>query len=220
MKATGVSAPLVQAIEFAWSEIQSNNDLVPDVVVTLGSGIVRQGLKLGHFAANVWTHGNDDSIHELFVGAEGLNRGAKSLMGTLLHEAAHAWAEANKIQDTSRQGRYHNNKFRMIAETFGLKLVHDDSLGWSGTELPDETAAVYEDAILALDLALTAYRKGPKMVQLPTGTTPVPVSPTGRTSNNNGLSARCGCGRRIRVSQTVLEMGAIVCGNCGQPFTA
>ena len=224
MKATPIATPLVEAIENAWSAIQTNHDDVPDVVVTLGSGIVRQGLKFGHFAANSWTKGGEgeEKIHELFVGGEGLSRGARSLMGTLIHEAAHAWAEANGIKDCSRQGRYHNDKFRLIAETFGLKLTHSAELGWSTTELPDETANEYGDAIFALDLAISAHRDMPKMVQV-TGTsgtrgTTVTVPTAGRTSNNNGVVVVCGCNRKLRVSRTVLAMGAISCGVCGEEF--
>lgn len=222
MKATAIATPLVQAIEGAWSAIQANHDDVPDVVVTLGSGIVRAGLKYGHFAASAWEKGgSEERIHELFVGGEGLSRGARSLMGTLLHEAAHAWAEANEIKDTSRQGRYHNDKFRLIGETFGLKLEHSTSLGWSTTELPDETAAEYEEAIFALDMALTAHRHMPKLVSLPTTPTTggtVALPPKTTTNHNNGIVARCGCGRRIRISLSVFEMGAITCSVCGEDF--
>lgn len=220
MKETSITTPLVSAIELAWSAIQAEHDDVPDVVITLGSGLVRQGMKLGHFAANVWTHGDKD-VHELFVGGEGLARGAAPLMATLIHEAAHAWAEANGIKDTSRQGRYHNDKFRLIGETFGLKLQKSESLGWSASEITEDAAKLYEDVILALDLALTAYRKGPRLVQLPTtgtGTVKLPNTTSGRTSSNNGVSAHCACGRRIRVSQTVLDMGDITCSVCGEAF--
>jgi hypothetical protein len=214
-----VSTPLVTAIEFAWSSIQENHESVPDVVVTLGSGLVRQGMKLGHFAANVWTRGESD-VHELFVGGEGLARGAEAVMATLLHEASHAWAEANEIKDTSRQGRYHNDKFRMIGETFGLKLQKDSVLGWSASEMSDEARELYSEAIFTLDLALTAYRKLPKLVQVnPTGTpTGTGTTPTTGPASNNGVSAKCGCGRRIRVSHTTYGMGDILCGICGEAF--
>jgi hypothetical protein len=225
MKATAIATPLVAAIEGAWSAIQANHEDVPDVVVTLGSGLVRAGLKFGHFAANSWTKPGDDDkaekVHELFVGGEGLARGERALMGTLIHEAAHAWAEANEIKDTSRQGRYHNDKFRLIAETFGLKLTHDPSLGWSTTELPDETAAEYEEAIFNLGMALTAHRQMPSLVAVPTtttgGTVSVPRNP-GRASSNNGVVLHCKCNRRIRLSLKALEMGAITCNVCGEEF--
>lgn len=221
MKATAIATPLVAAIEGAWSAIQANHEDVPDVVVTLGSGLVRQGLKFGHFQASSWTrNGEDGKVHELFIGAEGLERGARATMGTLIHEAAHAWAEANEIKDTSRQGRYHNDKFRLIAETFGLKLTHSTQLGWSTTELPDETAAEYEEAIFNLDLAITAHREMPVMVTTTTtpGTTGTATVRTGRASSNNGVVVVCGCNRRIRLSLKVLEMGGITCNVCGGEF--
>jgi hypothetical protein len=225
MKAQTVSVPLVQAVENAWSAIQSVNEDVPDVVVTLGAGLVSRGLKLGHFAANVWTHGDDD-VHELFVGAEGLQRGAQALMGTLIHEAAHALCEARGIKDTSRQGRYHNGNFKAVAEEMGIVVEHDDSLGWSSTTMPDETAALYETEIMDLDASITAYRKGFEFMLTPgptgttgTGTVRIPKVAPGRKSNNNGVSASCDCGRKIRISQTVLDMGGITCNVCGAEFT-
>lgn len=220
MKASPVATPLVAAIENAWSAIQANHEDVPDVVVTLGSGIVRAGLKYGHFAVSAWEKGgSEERIHELFVGGEGLARGARALMGTLIHEAAHAWAEANKIQDTSRQGRYHNDKFRLIGETFGLKLSKDPSLGWSNTELPDETATEYEAAIFELDMALTAHRHMPKLVQVPTAGTPIvgPGSRGRRAGTNNGLVVKCDC-RQFRISVSAFEAGSITCNACGKEF--
>lgn len=224
MKTATVSVPLVQAVENAWSAIQTINPDVPDVVVTLGAGLVSRGLKLGHFAANVWTHGDDD-VHELFVGAEGLQRGAQALMGTLIHEAAHALCEARGIKDTSRQGRYHNHNFKSIAEEMGIVVEHSDSLGWSSTTMPDETAALYETAIMDLDASITAYRKGFEFLLTPgtsgttaTGTVRVPRVAAGRKSNNNGVSVSCSCGRKIRISQKVLDLGGITCNVCGDEF--
>jgi hypothetical protein len=40
----------------------------------------------------------------------------------------------------------------------------------------------------------------------------------GRASNNNGVTARCECGRRIRVAESVLSAGPITCGICGTDF--
>jgi hypothetical protein len=216
---------IVKAVENAWNAIQANNADVPNVVVTFGAGIMARGLKLGHFAANVWTRGDDD-VHELFIGAEGLARGAAAVMGTLLHEAAHAAAEARGIKDTSRQGRYHNTNFKGIAEAMGIIVEHSKELGWSTTTITDETQAVYEEAILELDASISAYRKGWDLFAPTTGTTGVTGGTiktpagrtTGRTSSNNGLSLQCSCGRKIRVSRTVAEMGGITCNVCGDDF--
>ena len=43
-----------------------------------------------------------DKLPEVFVGDEGLARGPADVLGTLLHEAAHALADVRGIKDTSR----------------------------------------------------------------------------------------------------------------------
>lgn len=222
MKAQTVASPLVLAVENAWAHIQERHNDVPDVVVTLGSGIMAKGLKLGHFAPDAWAKGGEDArIHELFVGGEGLMLGAQHVMGTLLHEAAHAAAEARGIKDCSRNGRYHNSNFKAIAEELHIEVHHDKDLGWSTTTLPEDTADMYEGAIFELDMAITAYRAG---AVISTGTTAgaqptaQPIRKGGRASSNNGVSLTCNCGRRIRVSNTVAEMGGITCNLCGGEF--
>lgn len=207
MSGATVTAPLVAAIEAAWTAIQTTHEDVPEVVVTIGSGSSAKGLRLGHFAADRWVRG-EDAVHELFVGGEGLARGGADVMGTLLHEAAHAAAQARGVQDTSRQGRYHNQKFKAIAESFGLVIEHDAKIGWSVTALPAGAAAHYAATISSLDAAITAHRRAE-----------LHGAEGGRKSNNNGAAAVCSCGRKIRASLAVLDAGPIVCGLCGDEFT-
>lgn len=135
-------------------------------------------------------------------------RGAREALGTLLHEGAHGVASVRKIQDTSRQGRFHNGRFRALAEELGLDVAKTGSLGWSATTVPDATAAAYRGELRRLDAALVAYR------HVEGG------GRGGRTSNNNGVAARCECGRRIRVAESVLSAGPITCGLCGSDFAA
>lgn len=201
-----VSARLVAAIEATWAAIQERHPEVPEVVVTLASGRTVKGLNLGHFAPERWVRG-EDVVHELFIGGEGLARGGVGVLGTLLHEAAHGAANTRGVQDTSRQGRYHNTRFREIAESFGLTIEFDRSIGWSVTSVPVETAEQYAGAVAQLVDAITAYRRAE-------------VSPGdgGRKTNNNGRAAVCSCGRKIRASITVLDAGPILCGLCGEEF--
>lgn len=230
MSKQSVSVPLVQAVENAWHAIQEINPDVPDVVITMGAGITARGLKLGHFAASTWTTGEDGQpIHELFVGAEGLARGAQAVMGTLLHEATHAMAENLGVKDTSRGGRYHNRKFQDLATKLGIEVEHSTELGWSTTTMPDSTAKVYETAIMDLDASITAHRFGWELFAPvaggngTTGTSGTVKAPLakGRKSSNNGLSLTCGCAepRKIRVSLSTAELGDITCGVCGEAFT-
>jgi hypothetical protein len=204
-----ISPRLVTALDRTWAAIQARHPDVPAVVIALGSGSGTPGhLKLGHFAPDRWQRA-DSRLPELFIGGEGLQRGARDVLGTLLHEAAHGVAGAREIQDTSRQGRFHNARYRALAEELGLVVAKTGNIGWSDTTVPDATAALYRAEVRRLDEALVAYRRA----ELGNGR-------GGRPNNNNGVAARCECGRRIRVAESVLEAGPITCGLCGTDFEA
>jgi hypothetical protein len=204
-----VTGPLVVAIERTWAAIQERHPDVPDVVLTLGNGSARPGqLTLGHFHDGKWATG-ETRMPELFVGGEGLARGPRAVLGTLLHEATHGVAATRSIKDTSRQGRYHNTRFRDLATELGIRVERDPRIGWSITTVPDTTAQHYGDQIAALDTAIKAHRLAD-------------VHGAGRTTSNNGLVAICECEppRKIRLSRTAYDAGAITCGACEADFTA
>jgi hypothetical protein len=94
---------------------------------------------LGHFAAERWQLAGAKEgayVHEVLIGGEGLERGPRDVLATLLHEGAHAIAAVRGIEDTSRQGHYHNASFKRIAEEVGLDVERDTTIGWSLTVLP------------------------------------------------------------------------------------
>jgi hypothetical protein len=205
-----VTGPLVTAIERTWAAIQARHPDVPDVVLTLGNGSTRPGqLTLGHFHAGKWARDDEARLAELFLGGEGLARGPDAVLGTLLHEATHGVAATRGVKDTSRQGRYHNTRFRDLATELGIAVDRDPSIGWSLTTVPDTTAETYADEITALGAALTAHRLAD-------------VHGAARTTSNNGLVATCACNppRKIRLSRTAYETGSVLCGVCEDDFTA
>lgn len=209
-EAPPASAPLVAALEASWAAIRARHPEVPAVVVVVGAGsggAAAGGMKLGHFAAMRWRHGEQD-VPEVFIGGEGLARGPLDVLGTLLHEAAHALAHAREVKDTSRQGRYHNRKYAALAKEVGLDVAEVPVIGWSGTTVRTDTASGYRVEVDALAAALTLWRH--RELERPRG---------GRTSSNNPLPCTCDCGRRIRVAQATLDDGPILCGLCGEPFT-
>lgn len=201
------SATLVEAVGTTWEAIREQHPDVPDVVITVGPGAERGGLRLGHFAAGAWQAG-DALASELFIGGEGLAKGPRDLLVTLLHEAAHGIAHAREIKDTSRQGRYHNSRFRELAGEVGLTVTKDAKLGWSASQLAEGTDVTYAAQITALGAVLTAHRR---QFGNAAGDT---------KKSNNGVAARCGCGRKIRVSRSTYDAGPILCGLCEDPFTA
>ena len=76
------------------------------------------------------------------ISGEGLRRTPHEVLGTLLHEAAHALAYERGIKDTSRQGRYHNKPFKTCAEQLGLTVEHDDRFGWSAATITHATSCL------------------------------------------------------------------------------
>lgn len=201
-----ISTPMIAALENAWADIRARHTEIPTVVVVLGAGSIgaaRGALKLGHFAAMRWQREEGEQLAEIFVGGEGLRRGPGEVLATLLHEAAHSLAHARGIKDTSRQGRYHNTKFKTLAEELGIEVTKDPRIGWSPTTLPEATRSQYAATIAALGEALRLYRA---------------VEVTGAEKKPAPPACVCDCGRRIRVAPSVLAAGPITCGVCDTDF--
>lgn len=204
------ASALVATLERAWAAIVARHPEVPHVVVVVaaGSGGGRSELKLGHFAAARW-EANGGQLPELLVGGEGLRLGPHEVLGTLLHEAAHGLGLARSIKSTSRGGRYHNKKYKALAEELGLDAAQTGSIGWSATSLRTATADSYAGVLADIERALVLWRRSE------------PRHP-GRDRGRTSLLA-CGCScesrRRIRVAPTTLALGPILCAVCRSPFT-
>ena len=200
----GTASLLVATLEHTWQTIRTRHPELPQAVLVVASGAEGKRLNLGHFAPHRWQVNGTDR-HEVLVGGEGLQRGPLEVLGTLLHEAAHGLAQARDVQDTSRQGRYHNRRYATLARELGLNVASVQPIGWSATTVPDTTAAAYAGQLQELQAALVLWRRHEHR------------SGTGPRSRNH-LAASCGCGRRIRVAKTTLVEAPILCGACAQPF--
>ena len=202
------SAALVGALESAWTAIRSRHPEIPAAVIIVGSGSgsgKNTQLKWGHYANLRWQLG-DTQLPEVLVSGEGLRRSPAEALTTLLHEAAHALADRRGIQDTSRQGRWHNRHFANLAAELGLVPTKDPRIGWSPCTLRSDTATVYASILDELGAAMRAYRH------------PEEQATRTRTNNNNGLALTCDCPRKIRVSEKTAAEGPILCGVCDAPF--
>jgi hypothetical protein len=200
----GAASLLVAALEHAWQTIRSRHPEVPEAVLVVASGAEGKRLNLGHFAPHRWQVNGADR-HEVLVGGEGLQRGPLEVLGTLLHEAAHGLAQARGIQDTSRQGRYHNRRYATLAHELGLEVASVQPIGWSATTVPVPTADAYAGQLEDLAAALVLWRRHD-----------YPIGAGARSRNL--LAATCGCGRRIRVAKATLAEAPILCSLCIQPF--
>lgn len=114
---------------------------LPDVTIT----IQRSLRSYGHFSIDkVWQTSDGVAQHEINISADYLRREKYNLCATLLHEMCHLYAKQNNIEDTSRQGRYHNKYFRKIAEERDLQIDLAEGIGWSVTS-PTEKLKAFVD---------------------------------------------------------------------------
>lgn len=196
---------VVRVLEDIWAMIRARHGQVPPVVIIIASGTERKQAVWGYHAPGRWVTGNEQRA-EIMISGEGLRREPADVLGVLLHEAAHALAAARSIKDTSRQGRYHNTKYKVLAEELGLAAESHPAIGWSLTTVPGPTIEAYKDQLVALQDAMTLWR---------TDETQIPTT----RRNSNLIAAICPCGRSIRAAASTLAEAPIVCTACGDPFT-
>jgi hypothetical protein len=198
---------ILKVLEDIWLEIRRWHPEIPPAVIIIASGTDGKQTRLGHHAPGRWNVAGQQYA-EVMISGEGLRRTPDEVLGTLLHEAAHALAHERGIKDTSRQGRYHNKHFKTCAEQLGLAVEHDDRFGWSAAKITSATEFAYARQLRDLAQAMTLWRHG----ETTTG-------PTTRR-NTNLIAAACPCGRSIRVAASTLAEAPITCRACDQDFQA
>jgi hypothetical protein len=188
-------------------EIRRWHPDIPPAVIIIASGTDGKQARYGHHAPGRWNAAGEQYA-EIMISGEGLRRTPADVLGTLLHEAAHALAHAHGIKDTSRQGRYHNKHFKTHAEELGLTVEHDDRNGWSASTITSVTHTAYARQLDALTQAMTLWRHGETI--------------NGATArrNTNLIAATCPCGRKIRIAASTLAEAPVVCLACGGKFQA
>lgn len=217
------ASELVAACEQAWTAIQDHHAEVPDVVIVLGSGVERGRLvKLGHWWGGRWI-ADGDVRGEVLLAGEALHLTPETVFEVLLHEAAHGLNAAQRIQDSSRGGRYHNVRFKATAEDLGLVVEQGRPYGWARTSLGPVARSRYDTEIARLGDAMRIARRVAADVRIGEST-----AEQGADSGKNGGTqprpepprpATCGCGRRMRMAPSVLAQGPVLCGVCGLEFS-
>ena len=81
-------------------------------------------------------------FYEINICADQLNRSIEEITGTLLHEMVHLYNLQIGVQDCSRGNTYHNKKFKEEAEKRGLIISFNKKIGWSVTQINDETKKI------------------------------------------------------------------------------
>ena len=246
MPADMTGSAVVTLMEQVWERIRQNHPELPAVIIVTGTGMIGPS-RWGHFRANGWmarAEGEDAAtdlaLGEMFMAGETMAKGARQVVQTMLHEAAHVLAQVRNLKDTSRQGRWHNGTFRKLAEEMGLEhkaaTAHTQH-GFSFVTLTEETEAKYADLLGELDREIRLVVDLPwflKGTEKPAGEQGEDESEGGEfihggrrkatttTPQSGNLKATCGCAEPniIRASRKVLDLEVIRCDECEELFTA
>lgn len=158
------STRIVTALNRGWTAIQSKHPEVPDVMITTGRKRHKsEASTRGSHCRDAWHHtAEDNALAEVWISGERLADGGAQVMQTLLHEAAHALAQARSLNDTSNKNRYHNKTFVKLAEELGLEgpdASAGTTLGYSNCTITEYTKSEYEHIIAELTEACRNYVK-------------------------------------------------------------
>jgi len=148
------------ALDAALTVIKSHNPNVPSALAVI---IAPKKGAHGYFLPNAWQDNggehNGSARHEIAMNPQSFDKGAEQVLTTLIHETAHALAHVTGVKDTSRQGRFHNNKFRTIADAMGLVTTDDDKIGTRTPGLQSWAKESYAGTLANLESVLVTFRK-------------------------------------------------------------
>ena len=175
----------------------------------------RHGGAYGFFAANRWRSGQGDKqiVHEISINPDYMNRTDKEWHSTLVHEMCHLYCRENNIKEVSRGGKYHNKRFKEVAEAHGLTCVPCGQYGWNTT--PGDNLVEYalnkgwNEILLGRNTLPPAMRTGA------TGTAqPGAATPGGKRPSSTRKVVCPVCGQSVRATKKV----NIICGVCMVPM--
>jgi hypothetical protein len=217
------ASAVVAACEAAWSDIQRHHPELPDAVVILGTGVERGRLvKLGHWWGGRWV-ADGKARAEVLLAGEALHLPPAQVFEVLLHESAHGLNAARGVKDTSRGGRYHNQRFKAAAEEVLLRIRAMPPYGLASTLLTPAALERYDDTIARLGEAMRIARQLERGIRVGAESGAEQQDGRGAAEENGKRSgpptAACGCGRKMRMAPSVLAAGPVVCGLCETGFS-
>lgn len=206
MKQTTKMSRAVSQLEHIYNSLNSDffEGELPTPIITVQS---KPGT-MGHCSvAKVWQR-KDDKTYELNIAAEVLNYAIEETLDTMLHEMVHLYCRKHEIKEVSRGGKYHNKRFKAIAEEHGLTCVPCGQYGWNTT--PGDNLVEY------------ALNKGWNEIMLGRNTLP-PAMRTGITGTAASGGTQPSSTRKLicpKCSQSVraTKKVNILCGDCLLPM--
>lgn len=122
---------------------------------------------------------------------------------TIAHEVAHFYNDMKGIKDTSKNGIYHNKKFKATAEKLLLKVDKDNKRGYAYTSPTDEFNNMLQNEFKPSKDAFKIFQE----IGLTSGKKPSRL-----------LLFMCSCGCKIRTARNEDKPLIAVCQYCNTEF--
>lgn len=152
---------LYRAFDF-FNERFADNKL-PKVIITIQEAGRKNAY--GWFGESFWKDGIcEQGVCEINLSAEYMGRDSHAILETLLHEMAHLKNAVNGVRDCT-SGQYHNKKFKLAAEEFGLKVKRMGNKGWAFTSLGEDGREAIEEFNPDQEILNSLQRKKVKRVR-------------------------------------------------------
>lgn len=164
---------------------------------------------MGHCSVSKIWQRKDDKTYELNIAAEVLNYPIEETLDTMLHEMVHLYCRQHDIKEVSRGGKYHNKRFKAIAEEHGLTCVPCGQYGWNTT--PGDNLVEYALNKGWNEILLGRNSLPPAMRTGATGTAQPGTAPGGGKRPSSTRKLICPkCSQSVRATRKV----NILCGDC------
>jgi hypothetical protein len=213
---------VVAALENAYAALRRRWHELPPVVITVFYD--RHRSVRGYFWDGQWRSAANPMLPELHVDSTILGDPPEAILKTLVHEAAHALAKARSVNDTSREGRYHNQRFADLAREMGLEVTTDRQIGFRTPALqPAWLAGAYAPLIQVIAAASRRLWQDDRFAGISgagsvRGANVSPVTTSGPKGRLIKAVCRCSPPRIIRVARSTLDAAPIQCTACGGEF--
>ena len=168
---------------------------------------------MGHCSVSKIWQRKDDKTYELNIAAEVLNYPIEETLDTMLHEMVHLYCRQHDIKEVSRGGKYHNKRFKAIAEEHGLTCVPCGQYGWNTT--PGDNLVEYALNKGWNEILLGRNSLPPAMRTGATGTAQPGTAPGGGKRPSSTRKLICPkWSQSVRATRKV----NILCGDCLLPM--
>lgn len=188
-----------------------NADLFDNALATPIITVIPTPKAYAHYVPyDIWDT-KDDSKREINIASGTLNRPLENILASLLHEMVHMYNDTVlNIQDTSRNGTYHNKAFATACREHGLICTKTEKYGWSHTE-PDDTLLEWllnHNELREIEMCRTDTRYMPTGIGSRSASGGIQIITTAKGNSRRYI---CPCCHTIVRATRIVN---IVCGDC------